>query len=180
MIATLHTPRLRLQPLAEGDRELYVALYSDAETMSRIAPAQTPEAAARGFGAALAAMRSSPPRRRFWVMREASGAAIGLLGLDHDEPGGGEVGALIPPLHQGRGYATEAIAALADHAFGALGLQRLHTRHVAGHGLAAGLMRGLGFRQAPDADGPHRVRWELDPERWARCPGRQGGDDPLT
>jgi ribosomal-protein-alanine N-acetyltransferase len=180
VIATLHTPRLRLQPLAEGDREPYVALYSDAETMSRIAPAQTPEAAARGFRAALAAMRASPPRRRFWVMREASGITIGLLGLDHDEPEGGEVGALIPPPNQARGYATEAIAALADHAFGTLGLQRLHTRHAAGHGLAAGLMRGLGFRPVPDADGPHRVRWELDPEHWAGRPGRQGGGDPLT
>jgi RimJ/RimL family protein N-acetyltransferase len=180
VIATLHTPRLRLEPLAEGDRELYIALYSDAETMSRIAPAQTPEAAARGFRSALAAMRTSPPRRRFWVLRESSGVAIGLLGLDHDEPDGGEVGALIPPPHQGRGYATEAIAALADHAFGDLGLQRLHTRHAPGHGLAAGLMRGLGFQPRPDADGPHRVRWELDPQRWAGRPGRQGDADPLT
>lgn len=180
MTATLHTPRLCLAPLDEGDRELYVALYSDAETLSRIAPAQTPEAAARGFGAALAAMRSSPPPRRFWVMRDGSGTAVGLLGLDHDGPDSGEVGALIPPPHQGRGYATEAIAALADHAFGTLGLQRLHTRHAAGHGLAAGLMRSLGFRQAPDAAGPHSVRWELDPARWDGRPGRQGGGDPLT
>lgn len=180
MIATLHAPRLRLRPLEAGDRDLYVALYSDAETMRHIVPPQSPEAAARGFLAALAAMRASPPARRFWVMCEHSGTTVGLLGLDHDGPGSGEVGALIPPRHQGRGYATEAIAALADHAFGALGLQRLHTRHAAGHGLAAGLMAGLGFEPAPDAPGPHPQRWQLDPERWAARPGRQGPGDPLT
>lgn len=180
MIAVLHTPRLRLAPLAEGDREFYVALYSDADTMRRVTAAQSREAAARGFRVALEAMRATPPTRRFWVMRTASGEAVGLLGLDHDGPGSGEVGALIPPPHQGRGYATEAIAALADHAFGALGMHRLHTRHAAGHALAAGLMRGLGFRPAPDTEGPHPLRWELDPAHWAARPGRQGGGDPLT
>lgn len=180
MIATLCTPRLRLQPLKAGDRELYVALYSDAETMQRIAIAQAPEAAARGFVAALESMRASPPRRRFWVMWEVSGSAVGLLGLDHDAPGEAEVGALIPPVHQGRGYATEAIAALADHAFGPLELRRLHTRHAAGHGLAAGLMRRLGFRPTAETDGPHPQRWELEPQRWVRWRGRQGRGDPLT
>ena len=177
MIATLQTPRLRLRPMEDGDRALYIALYSDADTMRHIVPAQSPEAAARGFLAALAAMRASPPARRFWVMSDVSGSAVGLLGLDHDAPGSGEVGALIPPPHQGRGYASEAIAALADHAFGALGLQRLHTRHAAGHGLAAGLMSGLGFQPAPEAPGPHPLRWQLDPACWAR---RQGAGDPLT
>ncbi len=180
MIATLHTPRLQLRPLAEGDRAFYVALYSDAETMQRVVAAQAPAAAARGFVVALASMHCSPPQRRFWVMRDGSGLAVGLLGLDHDEPDAGEVGALIPPPYQGRGYATEAIAALADHAFGTLGLRRLHTRHAAGHGLAAGLMRGLGFQPTADTGGPHPQRWELDPQRWAARPGRQGHGDPLT
>jgi RimJ/RimL family protein N-acetyltransferase len=180
MIATLQTPRLRLRPMQDGDRDLYVTLYSDADTMRHIAPAQSAEAAARGFLVALAATQASPPARRFWVMCDLSGAEVGLLGLDHDAPGSGEVGALIPPPHQGRGYATEAIAALADHAFGALCLQRLHTRHAAGHGLAAGLMSGLGFEPAPDAPGPHPQRWQLDPGRWAARTGRQGPGDPLT
>lgn len=179
-VATLQTPRLRLEPLVEADRDVYVTLYSDADTMQRVAAAQTADSAARGFLAALAAMRTTPPQRRFWVMRDASGTAVGLLGLDHDAPGSGEVGALISSPHQGRGYATEAIAALADHAFGALGLRRLHTRHAAGHDLAAGLMRGLGFRPMADADRAHPHRWELGPGRWATRARRQRPADPLT
>lgn len=178
MTATLETPRLRLRPLEPGDEALYVRLYSDPVSMSRIANAQSPDAAARGFHAALAAQRKQPPARLFWVMHErVQELAFGLLGLDLDEPGGGEVGALIPPAQQGRGYATEAIAALADHAFGALGLMRLHTRHADGHGLAHGLMQGLGFAQdAAVPGGPHPQRWSLTPARWA---ARQSANDPL-
>jgi RimJ/RimL family protein N-acetyltransferase len=178
MTGALDTPRLQLRPLEPGDEALYVRLYSDPVSMARIAEPQTPEAAARGFRAALAAQAQVPPQRLFWVMHErVLHQDVGLLGLDLDEPGGGEVGALIPPEHQGRGYATEAIAALADHAFGTLGLQRLHTRHAAGHGLAHGLMQGLGFLPGEPEPGPHPQRWSLTPERWAR---RQGRGDPLT
>lgn len=178
MNGVLQTPRLRLRPLAAADEALYVRLYSDPLSMSRIADAQSAAAAARGFRAALAAQQRSPPARLFWVMHErAQDLAFGLLGLDLDAPGSGEVGALIPPPQQGRGYATEAIAALADHAFGTLGLQRLHTRHAAGHGLAHGLMQGLGFEPGEPVPGdPHPQRWTLTPARWA---ARQAPGDPL-
>lgn len=178
MNPVLDTPRLRLRPLQAADEALYVRLYCDPVSMARITAAQTPGTAARGFRAALAAQAQAAPRRCFWVMHDHTrGQSVGLLGLDLDGPGSGEVGALIPPEHQGCGYATEAIAALADHAFGALGLQRLHTRHAAGHGLAHGLMQGLGFQQGEPVPGPHPQRWSLTPDRWA---GRQGAGDPLT
>lgn len=178
MNQALATARLQLRPLAPGDEALYVRLYTDPVSMARITTAQAPDAAARGFRAALAAQAQVPPQRLFWVMHDhVLQQDIGLLGLDLDEPGGGEVGALIPPEHLGRGYATEAIAALAGHAFDTLGLRRLHTRHAAGHGLAHGLMQGLGFQPGDPVPGPHPQRWSLTPESWAR---RQGAGDPLT
>lgn len=178
MIRALDTSRLQLRPLQACDEALYVRLYSDPVSMARIVAAQTPEAAARGFRAALASQAQPAPQRFFWAMHDrALDRAIGLLGLELDGPGSGEVGALIAPEHQGRGYATEAIAALADHAFGTLGLQRLHTRHAAGHGLAHGLMQGLGFQPGEPVPGPHPQRWSLTPQTWSR---RQGAGDPLT
>ncbi len=167
MIATLVSPRLRVAPLCDGDEALYVALYSDAATMRHIVPAQTPEAARRGFAAALRANAAAAPVRRFWALhRHDDGTPVGLLGLDHDAPGEGEVGAVIPAAHQGRGYAHEAIAALATHAFGELGLQRLHTRHDDDHAAAAALMAGLGFERTAHAAGTHGWRWQLTPARW--------------
>lgn len=174
----LATPRLWLRPLEADDEALYVRLYSAPECLAPGGVSQSPDAAARGFCAAMAARSQPASRRCFWVMHDRGlDQAIGLLGLDLDAPGRGEVGAMIVPEQQGRGYATEAIAALADHAFGTLGLQCLHTRHAIGHGLAHGLMQGLGFQPGEPGQGPHPLRWHLTPGLWAR---RQGADDPLT
>lgn len=174
MIATLRGPRLDLRPLQEGDQALYVQLYGDSQVMQHIGPAQDTRTAARGFAAALRYNEATPPARLFWVIQDRDAAqALGLIGLSLDEPGGGEVGVLLPAGHQGRGVATEAIAALADHAFGALLMRRLHTRHAPGHALAAGLMSALGFEKLPPASSSAsgRWRWQLTPERWAARPG---------
>ena len=174
MITTLQGPRLDLRPLADGDQALYVQLYGDPQVMQHIGPAQDAGTAARGFAAALRYNAATPPARLFWVIQDRIGMqALGLIGLTLDEPGGGEVGVLLPAGQQGRGLATEAIAALADHAFGTLQLQRLHTRHAPGHALAAGLMATLGFEKltSPLASASGRWRWQLTPDRWADRPG---------
>jgi len=76
-----------------------------------------------------------------------------------------EVGALILPEFQASGLATEAIAAIADHAFAILGLRRLFTRHRREHVAAAALMRRLGFSALPEvADDPLGQRWALEPK----------------
>jgi len=177
MTTRLDSDRLQLIPLAEGDKALYCRLYTDPRVMARIARPRTPAEAARGFQASLRMNAEMPNRRSLWTMTlKSSGSALGLIGLDRDEPDGAEVGVVLPPEHQGRGLATEAIGALADHAFGALGLLRLHTRHAPDHGLAAGLMQSLGFERIRADAGEHGWRWQLTPGRRAR---RQRVPDPL-
>lgn len=176
MIPTLDTPRLRLRPLADGDQALYCRLYGDATVMQRIGPPQSPADARRGFASALRMTATESPGRRFWVMQDrAFDQALGLIGLSPDDAGGAEVGVLLDAAHQGRGLATEAIAALAAHAFGELALQRLHTRHDAAHALAAGLMRTLGFEPTATAAGPQGWRWQLTAQAWQRRPGDKPG-----
>jgi len=169
-----------MRPLAAGDEGLYVGLYTNAEVMRHIGPPQDAATAARGFGLALQFNAASPPERLFWVIHDrAQTGDLGLLGLTLDAAGAAEVGVVLPPAHQGRGFATEAIAAVADYAFDTIGLQRLHTRHDPGHGLAAGLMATLGFeRSAPDA-GRSPWRWQLTPARWAASARRQATANPL-
>jgi RimJ/RimL family protein N-acetyltransferase len=180
MMRPLDAGPLCLRPLAPGDEALYVALYGNADTMARIAPPQDAATSARSLGAALRMNQQSPRRGGWWVICRADGhGALGLAGLLFDAQGGAEVGVVLPAAHQGQGHATRAIAALADHAFGALGLVRLYTRHDAGHALAAGLMQALGFEQIGNNAGDKGWRWQLTPERWARWPRRQGGADPL-
>lgn len=181
MIATLHGPRLDLRPLAADDQALYVRLYGDPQAMRHIGAAQDAAAGARSFHAALRHNAATPPERLFWVIQDRAGrCALGLIGLALDEPGGGEVGVLLPAGQQGRGIATEAIAALADHAFATWRMQRLHTRHEPGHALAAGLMATLGFERTAAAGGTDRWHWQLTPERWAALPRRLSAANPLT
>jgi RimJ/RimL family protein N-acetyltransferase len=180
VIPRLRGPRLDLRPLADGDEALYVRVYGDPEVMRHIGTPQDAATAARGFRAALRHNASTPPVRLFWVIHDRILVQeLGLIGLSLDEPGGAEVGVALPAAHQGRGVATEAIATLAGHAFVAMRLQRLHTRHRAGHGLAAGLMASLGFeRTTPDAAGA-QWRWQLTPAGWAASPRRQAMANPL-
>ena len=180
-MTVLRGPRLDLRPLAEGDEALYVQLYCDPQAMQQIGKAQDRDTAARGFRTALAMNAAKPATRLFWVIQDrAAGQALGLLGLTIDEPAGGEVGVLLPPSHQGRGLATEAIAALADHAFSTLQLRRLHTRHRHGHALAAGLMATLGFEQESLGSDDSRCRWQLTATRWNASPRRHSPANPLT
>ena len=181
MIARLQGPRLDLRPLADGDEALYVRLYTDPQVMQRVGAPQDAGAAARGFRAALRMNAAAVPTRLFWVIHDRQAMQeLGLSGLVLDAPGDGEVGVVLPAAHQGRGVATEAIAALAEHAFSAMGLQRLHTRHEAGNGLAAGLMATLGFEALPAQGETARCRWQLTPQAWARSPRRQPTGNPLT
>ena len=177
MNARLQAPALWLDPPTADDEPFYVGLYTDPEAMRHVVAAQTADAARRGFAAALRLDAATPVERRFWVIRtRPEGDPVGLLGLHVDAPGSGEVGAVIVPARQGRGHATAAIAALADHAFGPLGLQRLHTRHDGANGAAGGLMARLGFERTQAGAGAHGWRWELTPDRWRARSDRHRAD----
>lgn len=165
----LHGPRLHLRPLASADGDLYCAIYTDAALMQPVAAPLSAHAAQRAFVAALAANASGAAPDSYWVLRERQqGAQIGLLGLiGKAGSDAAEVGAMILPRWHSRGYAAEAIAALADHAFATLRLHRLHTRHAADNHAASRLMLKLGFvLTSADAGGAHAHRWELHREHW--------------
>src|SRR3546814_19157975 len=100
---------------------------------------------------------------------------------DPGDPGSAEVGVLLAVGAQGRGHATEAIAALADVVFSAPVQRRLWTRHARGNGLAAGLLRKLGFEPMPDeVDDPDPVRWHFARGSWAARPSALFAPPPPT
>ncbi len=166
-LATLTSARLRIAPLAANDLGFYKRLYCDPQTMAMVGDPLSTEAAGRSFEAALRGHARSPARRLSWTLTDvAIDQPIGLLALMRELPDlaadSAEIGALIVPAAQGRGYAAEAIAALAAHAFGDLGLCRLVTRHSRVNYAADGLMRKLGFRRTADGDGAQPCRWQLE------------------
>ena len=159
------TARLAVRPLDGRDEALYCRLYTDPGIMRLIAPPMEPEAARRSFGTALRLNGEGVWPQR-WILAERGGdTEIGLLGLipHADDAAAVEVGVMLVPEWQGRGIATEVIAAAAGRLFGLEPpIARLWTRHEASNALAIGLMRRLGFLRQ-DGEG---WRWALTRDAW--------------
>lgn len=169
----LRTPRLLIRPLTVADQDFYVALYADAGVMRHVGPPLSMDECAKAFERSLRLCRHPSPLYWLWILScrapaERSSGDVGLIGLQTTAPGEAEIGVLLLPPAQARGFASEAIAHLADHAFGDLGFDRLHTRHAEGHAAARALMEKLGFSPAaPDALESRELRWEMHRNRWS-------------
>ena len=72
---------------------------------------------------------------------------IGHVSLTVDEHRQGGIGFIFNPDHQGRGYATEAAAAVLGIAFGAYGLHRVFGRLEARNAASARVLEKLGMRR---------------------------------
>lgn len=161
------TPRLHMRPLAEGDETLYCRLYTDPVLMRHIAMPMSLEAAQRSFRAAC--RQQSPHVQRWIIVERLAGKHIGLLGLFVDSDAA-EIGVMLFAGWQGKGYAAEAISAMADRVFAAGDVLMLWTRHAPGNELATGLMHKLGFRcEVPHAPDQAELRWRMPREHWRSC-----------
>jgi len=121
----LATKRLRLRRSRPEDADAISAYRTDPEVhryqgWERIDPegvrAEIEEMATRALGSPGGWVQLS-------VEDRATGQLVGDVGLSPatDEPGVIKVGYTISPAFQGKGYATEAVAALVDYAFDTLG-----------------------------------------------------------
>ena len=122
------TPRLFLRLLTVDDEPALARLFVDAEVMRFGDGPQTPVWVQAWLRRAL----ENYERCGYgpWaVMRKGSGDLIGYCGLfDYPDINGWpevEIGYRLARIHWGRGYATEAVCAARDYAFGVLGLTRL-------------------------------------------------------
>ncbi|WGS47648.1 GNAT family N-acetyltransferase (plasmid) [Burkholderia sp. JSH-S8] len=155
---TLTTARLTLRPLKEEDAHALFEIWSDAEAMryfsfsvmvsldearERVARKLTTAADGTDFNCVLES--------------RATGEVLGECALFHTNAQcrRAEIGFSLKRRHWGSGYMGEAAAALVEHAFGALNLNRLEAdidpRNVA----SARVLERLGFVR----EGLLRERW---------------------
>ncbi|MEV0992976.1 GNAT family protein [Streptomyces sp. NPDC049949] len=83
------------------------------------------------------------------VVEPGTGTVVGqvelvLLSAEHRQ---GELGCVLHPAHQGKGFATEAALAVLGLGFGALGLHRVIGRCHAANTASAGLLERVGMRR---------------------------------
>jgi RimJ/RimL family protein N-acetyltransferase len=193
---TLETPRLRLRPPLELDRDEFVSLGADPEVMRYIrgGATYTPDETARWLAGILSDGISDPPGLPGWLVATTrqGGDWVGLAVLERMDPrheeaiGEGplvEVGYRLAWAHWGRGYATEAATALMRYGLLTLELPAVaaiaDARNVASNRVIEKV--GLVHRKTYSMDGRTILYHRLNREAYApgeviqRRPEPQGG-----
>jgi RimJ/RimL family protein N-acetyltransferase len=148
----IETERLVLRPLTESDFAFLRALHLDREVMKYIAGgAERTEAQTRVSLEAGLRLALENPERGVWIAEEkATGTAVGNFLLRPPATGekieGTEIGYSLPRAHWGKGYATEAVRALAEYAFRALRAPRLVALVHPENDLSRKVLAKIGFQ----------------------------------
>lgn len=148
---TLVTPRLRLRPKRLADFPEIRRLDLDAEVQHFLGRVPVTPAETRAYlEADVAIWAGAEPRSRynFAVTRREDGALVGLCGLAGvvRGPASAEIGWQVRREDWGRGYATEAAAALLAWAFGTLRLHRVWAWTTPDNLASLRVMAKLGLR----------------------------------
>lgn len=154
-----------------SDRALYARLYSDPDVMRHIAEPITGAAVDASFDAALALQPGQAGFAPRWIVLDrGTGNGIGLLGLIRDaNRRSAEIGVMLLPDAQGRGFAAEALAAAAAAVFRSRCLGELWARHSSRHARMARVFSSLGYECV--MRGIEEYRWRLAAGDWARRNG---------
>jgi RimJ/RimL family protein N-acetyltransferase len=141
MTLRIATNRLLIRPFVPDDWRTVHAYMSDGEVTAHLPEGVLDEDGAREFVAKAA--------DRVYALELSSSRE--LIGHMHFHPWFGplthEIGWVVAPPHQRRGYATEAAGALLDHAFTTLGLHRVIATCLTENTASAGVMEKLGMRR---------------------------------
>lgn len=151
----LTTPRLRLRPWGEEDRDAFAALTADPEVM-------------RDLGGPLDRARSDAKLDRYcaafdrhgvcrWAVESLSGEILGYAGImplgpDHPLGPGVEIGWRLMRRAWGQGYAAEAAAAALQDGFGRLGFGEILAYTAPDNLRSQAVMGRLGLRRDPSRD----------------------------
>ncbi len=125
---SLQGHKVKLVPMSEQDRELFITLATDAEVMRFVGDLKTKEEAIADFEALPA---SFDPDGGNWFMlsirdkesEEVYGdVAIKMVDKDAKKC---EVGYMVKPSAQGQGIGTEALNLMLEYAFGTLAINKV-------------------------------------------------------
>ena len=146
---TLTTPRLRLSGFNASDWPFFLRLRRDPEVM-RYMGELLEEPALR----TLFESRCADPG--VFVLRDASGAAIGDIGL--------RISALLPEA-QGKGYASEALKAICDYGFQQLGVHAINAWVLGSNAGSSRLLEKHGFIRIQVLEKAYRLNG-IDYDDW--------------
>jgi RimJ/RimL family protein N-acetyltransferase len=143
------TARLRVRRFRPNDAPALAVYRSDpavARYQSWTAPV-SPDAARELVAGFAAGHPAAPGWFQYAVELSVTGELIGDIGVRlHGNRMQAELGFTLAPVHQGRGYATEAVTAVLEQLFTKGGLHRVSAECDARNTASARLLRRVGFR----------------------------------
>jgi len=138
----LRTARLRLTPPVEADAPFVLELLNDPGWIRNIG-----DRGVRSLDDARAYIRERFGKSLWLVVRDAAGEPLGTCGLVErevlDSP---DLGYAFLERHSGKGYATEAAAAVLKHAREVMRLPKLAAITAPGNQASQRVLEKLGFR----------------------------------
>lgn len=146
----LQTARLRLRPFAPGDAGDLYALQSNPRVLRYWdAPPWTDPARAEAFLAACRQMEAEGSGARFAIDTASDDAFIGWCAMFRWNPGYRSlgIGYCLNESAWGHGYATEAVHAMLQWAFGTLDLNRVDAELDTRNAASARVLEKLGFQR---------------------------------
>jgi 8-oxo-dGTP diphosphatase len=169
----IETARLRLRPPRPDDAVWIERLLGD-EEVARFT-ARIPHPYPAGEAASYLASMGDPDEPSFAIERREDGAPIGMIGFkikDREAVAGYWIGR--PYWNQG--FATEALAAVAGHAFSQFGVSSIKASVVPANGASIRTLERNGFMpcgsgeiEAPARGGSMQVEWyRLERSSWER------------
>ena len=172
---TLITARLVLRTFAPEDAQQVQRLAGAREVAATTAtiPHPYPDGAAEAWIARQAAAWEEGTEATFAVVRRSGGLLVGGMGLRiAREHARAELGYWIGVPHWGRGYATEAAAAVLRYGFEELGLRRIHACHYGNNPASGRVLEKIGMSREGHLRA-HILKWgePLDVEEYAILAG---------
>jgi ribosomal-protein-alanine N-acetyltransferase len=159
----LTTERLALRPIAAGDGPALFAIFSDPEVVRYWSRgAWTELAQAEEMIAAAARDYADGSGLRYGIVITATGELVGVASLFafNRDNRRCDIGYVLGSRHWGHGYVSEALVPVLEHAFGALGMNRIEAdidpRNIA----SSRVLEKLAFRR----EGYMPERWFVNGE----------------
>ena len=150
----LWTERLSLRPLLEADAPFVLELLNDPGWIANIG-----DRGVRSLDAARAYIAERFAPNTWFVVRDCKGEPLGVCGLvERAGLGAPDIGYAFLERHCGRGYATEAAAAVLRHGRDTLGLTRIVAITAPENAASQRVLEKIGFRYAHLIDVPGHDR----------------------
>ena len=146
----IETARLSLRPLGQEDLEAMFAIRSRPDVARYLYwEPRSREEVADSIATSRSTLEDEGQALRLAVVRRDLGFVIGdvLLGWESRQHMQGEIGFIIHPDHQGKGFATEAAREMLKLGFQGLGLHRIVGRCEDRNAASAAVMERLGMRR---------------------------------